>query len=60
MKKILPHLHPYFFALYPILELRNYNITYVDSAALLRPILLAALLTTILWILLRQRGLVDL
>lgn len=53
MKKILPHLHPYFFALYPILELRNYNITYVDSAALLRPILLAALLTTILWILLR-------
>lgn len=53
MKKILLHLHPFFFALYPIIELRNYNITYVDTAALLRPILLALVSTSVLWIVLR-------
>lgn len=53
MKKILSHLHPFFFALYPILELRNYNITYVDAAALVRPILLALLVTSVAWIVLR-------
>jgi hypothetical protein len=53
MKKILPHLHPFFFALYPIVELRNYNITYVDTAALLRPILLALVSTSVVWIVLR-------
>ncbi|HUG33187.1 MAG TPA: hypothetical protein VMJ90_00350 [Anaerolineales bacterium] len=53
MKKALFRLHPFFFALYPILELRNYNITFVDSAALLRPILLAVLFACIVWFLLR-------
>ena len=53
LKKILPHLHPFLFALYPVLELRNYNITYVDSAALVRPILLAVLFTSITWGVLR-------
>jgi len=53
MKKILSHLHPFFFALYPILELRNYNITYVDSAAVVRPILLALVFTSVIWVLFR-------
>ena len=53
MKKILSHIHPFFFALYPILELRNQNITYVDAAALVRPILLALLLTSIIRIALK-------
>jgi len=53
MKKILPYLHPFFFALYPILELRNYNITYVDSASLVRPMLLSILVTAALWVILR-------
>lgn len=53
MKKILPYLHPFLFALYPIFELRNFNIAYVDSAALVRPILLSLLCTAVIWILLR-------
>ncbi len=53
MQKIIRNLHPFFFALYPILELRNYNITYVDSAALVRPVLLALGITAIVWLLLR-------
>jgi hypothetical protein len=53
LKKILSYLHPFLFALYPIFELRNFNVTYVDSAALVRPILLSLLFTTILWIVLR-------
>lgn len=53
MKKILGRLHPFFFALYPIIELRNYNITYVDSAAVVRPILLALFFTFALWLVFR-------
>lgn len=53
MKKILTFLYPFFFALYPILELRNYNITYVAAAALFRPIILSILLTALVWVVLR-------
>ncbi|HQV95339.1 MAG TPA: hypothetical protein PLA27_06410 [Anaerolineales bacterium] len=53
MKKILPYLHPFLFALYPIFELRNFNIAYVDSAALARPILLSLLGAALIWIILR-------
>jgi len=53
MKKILPYLHPFLFTIYPIVELRNFNISYVDSASLVRPILLSLLLTTLLWVILR-------
>lgn len=48
MKKILPYLHPFLFAIYPIVELRNFNITYVDSAALVRPILVSLFSTAII------------
>ncbi len=53
MKKIFPYLHPFLFALYPIFELRNFNIAYVDSAALARPILLSLLCAAWIWIVLR-------
>ena len=53
MKKTLSIIYPFFFALYPILELRNYNITYVDSASLVRPIILSILFTGLIWALLR-------
>ena len=53
MKKILPYLHPFLFALYPIFELRNFNITYVDSAALVRPILASLAVTAGIWGILR-------
>ncbi len=53
MKKILYYLHPFLFALYPILELRNYNITYVEATALARPIILSVLLTAVIWAILR-------
>lgn len=53
MRKILSLLYPFFFAVYPILELRNHNIAYVDTASLFRPILLSILLTGLIWLILR-------
>jgi len=53
MKRVLTYLHPFLFALYPVLELRNHNITYVDAAALVRPLILAVLLTASVWAVLR-------
>lgn len=53
MKKILSLLYPFLFALYPIIELRNLNITYVDSASLIRPMLISILVTGLIWIVLR-------
>lgn len=53
MKKTFSQLYPFLFALYPIIELRNYNITYVDSASLVRPIIIALLLTGFLWVIVR-------
>jgi len=50
MKNIFTNLYPFLFALYPILELRNYNIAYVDPASIIRPIVLSFLLTGILWL----------
>ncbi|MCI0549908.1 MAG: hypothetical protein L0287_03045 [Anaerolineae bacterium] len=53
MRKILPYLHPFLFAIYPIFELRNFNISYVDSASLVRPILVSLISTAIIWVILR-------
>ncbi|MCC6499411.1 MAG: sulfatase-like hydrolase/transferase [Anaerolineales bacterium] len=53
MKKILPYLHPFLFAIYPIIELRNFNIAYVDLAALARPLLVSLAATALIWGLLR-------
>lgn len=53
MKKFLTYLHPFLFALYPILELRNHNITYVGATDLVRPVLLSLLLTGLIWVVLR-------
>ncbi|HSB01069.1 MAG TPA: sulfatase-like hydrolase/transferase, partial [Anaerolineales bacterium] len=40
-------------ALYPILELRNHNITYVDAVSLVRPVIISVLLTGLIWIVFR-------
>jgi hypothetical protein len=53
MKRIFTYLYPFFFALYPILELRNHNIAYVGATDLVRPIILSVLLTGLIWIVLR-------
>ncbi|MGE5774571.1 MAG: sulfatase-like hydrolase/transferase [Chloroflexota bacterium] len=53
MKRFLTYLYPFFFALYPILELRNHNIAYVDAVSLVRPILFFILATCLLWIIFR-------
>jgi len=53
MNKFIASLYPFLFALYPILELRNLNISYVDSASTVRPIVLSILLTGLLWLVLR-------
>jgi hypothetical protein len=49
MKKFLTSLHPFLFALYPIFELRNHNITYVEVVSIVRPIILSILLTGLIW-----------
>ena len=49
MKKFVGYLYPFLFALYPILELRNFNITYVSLSSITRPVLLSLLVTAILW-----------
>ena len=49
MKKFTSYLYPFLFALYPILELRNFNITYVSLTSIVRPVLLSLLVTTIMW-----------
>ncbi len=53
MKRLLTYLHPFLFALYPILELRNHNITYVGATDLIRPVILSILLTGLIWIIFR-------
>lgn len=49
MKKLSVYLYPFLFALYPILALRNFNITYVSLSSIVRPILLSLLATGVLW-----------
>ena len=53
MKKLTSYLYPFLFALYPILELRNFNIAYVGLSSIVRPVLLSLLVTALTWGLLR-------
>ncbi len=53
MKKLNGYLYPFLFAVYPIMALRNINITYVSLASVVRPVLLSLLVTGILWGILR-------
>ena len=53
MKKIIGYLYPFFFAIYPILALRNANITYVDTFSVVRPLVLSIVFTGIIWAVLR-------
>src|SRR5215207_11712893 len=52
MKKLIFALYPFLIACYPILALRNHNIIYVDLASIIRTLLIAILLTAIIWLLL--------
>ncbi len=52
MKKLIFALYPFLIACYPILALRNHNIIYVDLASIVRTLLLAILLTAVIWSLL--------
>jgi len=54
MKKLTGYLYPFLFSLYPILELRNFNITYVGLPSIVRPILLSLLVTALTWGLLKH------
>lgn len=52
MKKLIFALYPFLIACYPILALRNHNIIYVDLASIIRTLLIAILLTAVIWLLL--------
>jgi hypothetical protein len=54
MKRILINIHPFLFAIYPIIALRNYNIIYVNITSVVRSIGISLLLTSLLCLLLRS------
>ena len=53
MRRIPANIHPFLFAIFPILALRNYNIIYVDFASIARSLILSLVLTGLLWSLLK-------
>lgn len=53
MKTIIGYLYPFLFASFPILALRNFNITYVALDSIVRPLILSIVFTGILWMVLR-------
>ena len=52
--KALANIHPFLFAVFPILALRNHNIIYVDLGSIVRPLILSITITGALWLLLRM------
>ncbi len=52
LKKIPANIHPFLFAIFPILALRNYNIIYVDFGSIMRSLILSCLIAGLLWLLL--------
>ena len=53
MKPVILRIYPFLIACYPIFALRNYNILYVDLASIFRTLLIAILLTALIWVLSR-------
>lgn len=53
MKKFIGYSYPFLFASYPILALRNFNITYVAISSIFRPLILSIALAGIIWVVLR-------
>lgn len=49
MKKLLYAVYPFLIACFPILALRNHNITYVDLTSIVRTLLVVIALTALLW-----------
>jgi hypothetical protein len=53
MKKALYWIYPFLFAVYPVMALAVYNIIYIDPGATVRSLLIAVLLTSLIWMLFR-------
>lgn len=53
MKKALYWIYPFLFAVYPVMALAVYNIIYIDPSATVRSLLIAILLTSLIWMLFR-------
>ena len=51
MKKALYWIYPFLFAVYPVMALAVYNIIYIDPGATVRSLLIAILLTSLIWML---------
>ena len=49
MRRIASILYPFLFAVYPILALRNSNLSYVEAAEVVRPVLISLLATGLVW-----------
>ena len=50
MSKALHRIYPFLIAVYPVLALRNFNIAYVDLAAIVRTLVIVIRLTAVLWL----------
>ena len=53
IRTLLGNIHPFLFAIFPILALRNHNIVYVDLRAISRSLILSLAIAGMLWLLLR-------
>jgi len=51
MKRLILRLYPFLIAAYPIFALRNYNVLYVDLASIFRTLLIAMIVTALIWVL---------
>lgn len=49
MKKIIPSIYPFLFAVYPVLALIAYNIIYIDPGAVVRSLIVAIVFTGLIW-----------
>ena len=50
MKKMLSYIYPFLIAVYPVLALKNFNSAYVDLASILRSLIVAVLITALVWL----------
>jgi hypothetical protein len=50
MSKILHRIYPFLIAIYPVLALRNFNISYVDLPSIVRTLVIVISVTAVLWL----------
>lgn len=53
MKKILLAVYPFLFAIYPIFALALFNVMYMDPGSIVRSLIVALLLTGLVWVVMR-------